>query len=60
VKDGGVTKLVELGSGKVLSGLAKRIAPETAAVPIGTSAPMTSMPSWLSFRLKHLIQAINA
>jgi [acyl-carrier-protein] S-malonyltransferase len=36
VKDGGVTQLIELGSGKVLSGLAKRIAPETAAVSIGT------------------------
>jgi len=38
VKDGGVTQLVELGSGKVLSGLAKRITPETAAVSIGASA----------------------
>jgi [acyl-carrier-protein] S-malonyltransferase len=38
VKDGGVTQLVELGSGKVLSGLAKRISPETAAVSIGTPA----------------------
>jgi len=38
VKDGGVTQLVELGSGKVLSGLAKRIAPETAAVSTGTPA----------------------
>ncbi len=38
VKDGGVTQLVELGSGKVLSGLAKRIAPETAAVSIGAPA----------------------
>ena len=36
VKDGGVTQLVELGSGKVLSGLAKRIAPDAAAVSIGT------------------------
>ena len=38
VKDGGVTQLVELGSGKVLSGLAKRITPETAAVSIGAPA----------------------
>lgn len=38
VKDGGVTQLVELGSGKVLSGLAKRIAPETAAVSLGAPA----------------------
>ncbi len=38
VKDGGVTQLVELGSGKVLSGLAKRIAPETATISIGAPA----------------------
>ena len=38
VRDGGVTQLVELGAGKVLSGLAKRIAPETAAVSVSTSA----------------------
>jgi [acyl-carrier-protein] S-malonyltransferase len=38
VNNGGVTQLVELGSGKVLSGLAKRIAPETAAVSVGTPA----------------------
>jgi [acyl-carrier-protein] S-malonyltransferase len=38
VKDGGVTQLVELGSGKVLSGLARRIAPETAAVSLGAPA----------------------
>lgn len=38
VNEGGVTQLVELGSGKVLTGLAKRIAPETAAVSIGAPA----------------------
>ena len=38
VQDGGVTQLVELGSGKVLSGLAKRIAPETAAISIAAPA----------------------
>jgi [acyl-carrier-protein] S-malonyltransferase len=36
--EGGVTQLLELGSGKVLSGLAKRIAPEASAVSIGTPA----------------------
>jgi [acyl-carrier-protein] S-malonyltransferase len=36
--DGGVTELVELGSGKVLSGLAKRIAPDTPALSIGAPA----------------------
>ncbi len=35
---GGVTNLVELGSGKVLTGLAKRIAPEATAQAIGTPA----------------------
>ncbi len=32
----GVTKLAEVGSGKVLSGLVKRIAPGVEAVSIGT------------------------
>jgi [acyl-carrier-protein] S-malonyltransferase len=36
--EGGVTQLVELGAGRVLSGLAKRIAPEVNAVSVGTSA----------------------
>ena len=38
VKEGGVTELVELGSGKVLSGLAKRISADTPAVSVGTPA----------------------
>lgn len=38
VNEGGVTQLVELGSGKVLAGLAKRIAPEVPASSIGTAA----------------------
>jgi [acyl-carrier-protein] S-malonyltransferase len=32
----GVTRLVEVGSGKVLSGLAKRIAKESPAMTVGT------------------------
>jgi [acyl-carrier-protein] S-malonyltransferase len=36
--EGGVTNLVELGAGKVLSGLAKRIAPDVPAVSLGTPA----------------------
>jgi [acyl-carrier-protein] S-malonyltransferase len=35
---GGVTQLVELGAGKVLTGLAKRIAPDTPAVSLGAAA----------------------
>jgi [acyl-carrier-protein] S-malonyltransferase len=38
VKEGGVTQLVELGAGKVLSGLAKRIVPDVATISVGTSA----------------------
>ena len=36
--EGGVTELYELGSGKVLTGLAKRIAPEATASAVGTPA----------------------
>ncbi|UYN99863.1 MAG: ACP S-malonyltransferase [Devosia sp.] len=36
--EGGVTNLVELGSGKVLTGLAKRIAPEASGRALGTPA----------------------
>jgi [acyl-carrier-protein] S-malonyltransferase len=36
--EGGVTQLVELGSGRVLFGLAKRIAPEVNPVSVGTPA----------------------
>lgn len=37
MKDQGVTTLVELGSGKVLSGLAKRIDKELAGLSVGTA-----------------------
>jgi [acyl-carrier-protein] S-malonyltransferase len=36
--EGGVTELYEFGAGKVLSGLAKRIAPEATATSVGTPA----------------------
>lgn len=36
--EGGVTHLAELGTGKVLTGLAKRIAPDATAMPIGSPA----------------------
>jgi [acyl-carrier-protein] S-malonyltransferase len=38
VTEGGVTELIELGAGKVLTGLAKRIAPEASALSVGTPA----------------------
>jgi [acyl-carrier-protein] S-malonyltransferase len=34
----GVTRFVELGAGKVLAGLVKRIAPEAAALSLGLPA----------------------
>ena len=36
--EGSVSELAELGTGKVLTGLAKRIAPEARAVPVGSPA----------------------
>jgi [acyl-carrier-protein] S-malonyltransferase len=36
--DGGADRLAELGAGKVLTGLAKRIAPDVPAVSVGTPA----------------------
>jgi [acyl-carrier-protein] S-malonyltransferase len=34
--DGGVSRFCELGAGRVLTGMAKRIAPETEAVALNT------------------------
>jgi [acyl-carrier-protein] S-malonyltransferase len=34
--EGGVTRFAEVGSGKVLTGMAKRIAPDTEAVALNT------------------------
>ncbi|HVZ13433.1 MAG TPA: ACP S-malonyltransferase [Bauldia sp.] len=39
----GVTTLVEVGAGKVLSGLAKRIAPSAEAIPVGTPAEVDAL-----------------
>lgn len=38
--DGGVTRFAEAGAGKVLSGMAKRIAPDAEAVPLNTPADL--------------------
>ena len=46
--EGGVTQLVELGTGKVLSGLAKRIAPELAAQSVGVPADIDAFVAQLS------------
>jgi len=40
---GGVTNLVEIGAGKVLTGLAKRIAPDVAAQAIGAPADIDAL-----------------
>ena len=38
--EGGVTRFAEAGSGKVLSGMAKRIAPDAEATPLNTAADL--------------------
>ncbi|MBO9546946.1 ACP S-malonyltransferase [Caulobacter sp.] len=38
--DGGVTRFAEAGAGKVLSGMAKRIAPDAEATPLNTPADL--------------------
>ncbi|HEX4709180.1 ACP S-malonyltransferase [Phenylobacterium sp.] len=40
VEDGGVTRFAEAGAGKVLSGMAKRIAPDAEAVPLNAPADL--------------------
>jgi [acyl-carrier-protein] S-malonyltransferase len=40
--EGGVTRFAELGAGKVLSGMAKRIAPDTEAVSLGAPEELES------------------
>ncbi len=41
--EGGVTHLVELGAGKVLTGLAKRIVPDVPAVSVGTTSDVDAL-----------------
>ena len=45
--EGGVTHLVELGAGKVLTGLAKRISPEATALAVGAPADIEALVSSL-------------
>jgi [acyl-carrier-protein] S-malonyltransferase len=40
VEEGGVTRFAEAGAGKVLSGMAKRIAPDAEAVPLNAPADL--------------------
>jgi [acyl-carrier-protein] S-malonyltransferase len=46
--EGGVTEFYELGAGKVLTGLAKRIAPEAAASAVGSPADVEAALAALS------------
>lgn len=46
--EGGVTEFYELGAGKVLTGLAKRIAPDAAASAVGTPADIEAALAALS------------
>ncbi|MEO8758882.1 MAG: ACP S-malonyltransferase [Devosia sp.] len=46
--EGGVTDLFELGSGKVLTGLAKRIAPDAIATAVNTPADIDALAAALS------------
>jgi [acyl-carrier-protein] S-malonyltransferase len=46
--DGGVTMFAELGSGKVLSGLAKRIAPEATTLSAGTPEEIAALADGIS------------
>jgi [acyl-carrier-protein] S-malonyltransferase len=45
---GGVSLFAELGSGKVLSGLARRIAPDAAAVAAGTPEEIAALAGRIS------------
>ena len=46
--EGGVTNLAELGTGKVLSGLAKRINGETATISVGSPADIDTLVAQLT------------
>ena len=46
--EGGVTNLIELGSGKVLTGLAKRIAPDAVGVAVSSPADIDAFVASLS------------
>ena len=47
VSDGGVTRFIELGAGKALTGMAKRIAPDAEAVALNVPADLEAFASSL-------------
>jgi [acyl-carrier-protein] S-malonyltransferase len=46
--EGGVTHILEIGPGKVLSGLVRRIAKEIEVLPVGTPEGIEAAKQWLS------------
>ena len=47
VGEGGVTRFAEAGAGKVLTGMAKRIAPDAEAVSLNTPEDLEAFAKWL-------------
>lgn len=48
IGEGGIDRLVELGTGRVLSGLARRIAPGAEAISVGTPAEVEALAAALT------------
>ncbi len=53
--EGGITRFAEAGAGKVLSGMAKRIAPDAEATPLNSPADLEAFAKSLYFRAVALV-----